>query len=85
MSEPHQWEEGWVCPICKQSRGPDGHDPCIPNLPGVRYACCGHGGKGMNEGYLYFENGVRIGFVATSITYDDGRERINVPVVTDPQ
>ena len=75
----HQWDEGWMCPICKQKRGDSGDDPCIPNLPGVKYACCGHGGKGQNEGYIYFENGVRIGIIVTSISYDDDRRRINVP------
>lgn len=73
-----QWSEGWVCPVCKQARGPDMHDPCIPDLPGVKYACCGHGGHGDIEGYLYFENGVRIGMIVTSIQYDDDRRNIVV-------
>lgn len=77
---PHQWEEGWVCPACKQARGPDGHDPCIANLPGVLFACCGHGGHGHNgdQGYIYFQNGVRIGMVVTDVSYDDNRSRVNV-------
>lgn len=45
------------CPKCKKSRTKDGHDPCIANLPGVRYACCGHG---LKQGYIYFENGICI-------------------------
>ena len=28
-----------------------GHDPCIENLPGVYFACCGHGGGGGFEGH----------------------------------
>lgn len=24
---------------------PAGHDPCIADLPGVYFACCGHGGE----------------------------------------
>lgn len=69
--------------MCHQTRKADGFDPCIPNLPGVKYGCCGHGGKGMNEGYLYFENGVRIGFITTSVSYDDDRPRINVDLSPD--
>jgi hypothetical protein len=30
-----------------------GHDPCIADLPGVRFACCGHG---FQEGYVMFED-----------------------------
>ncbi len=73
-----QFQDGWECPVCHQTRKADGFDPCIPNLPGVKYGCCGHGGKGVNEGYLYFENGVRIGFIVTSICYDDGTPSINI-------
>lgn len=48
-------EAGAVCPKCKKLRTVDGHDPCIANLPGVRYACCGHG---RTEGYIFFETGL---------------------------
>ncbi len=39
---------GWfyrpdLCLACGQYRTPEGHDPCIANLPGVDSACCGHG------------------------------------------
>jgi hypothetical protein len=64
----HQHEIGWVCPACKQKRGKDYDDPCIAGLPGVEFACCGHGRKG--EAYIYFKNGVRIGMEIRSITYD---------------
>lgn len=46
------------CRVCRLERLANGHDPCIPNLPGVKYACCGHGGLG----YIYFTNGVVIRF-----------------------
>lgn len=32
-----------ICPSCGLNPTKDGHDPCIANLPGVMYACCGHG------------------------------------------
>lgn len=46
-----------LCPKCQKPPTVDGHDPCIANLPGVTAACCGHG---VEIGYLYFENGIRI-------------------------
>jgi hypothetical protein len=48
---------------CKRKRRADGYDPCLGFLPGVKYACCGHGGKSASaDGYIYFENGVVIRF-----------------------
>lgn len=44
----------WPCPKCGEHRTPKGHDPCIANLPGVEYACCGHG---VERGYAKFEDG----------------------------
>ena len=38
--------DGWVDGRCRargRGRTELGHDPCIANLPGVRFACCGHG------------------------------------------
>lgn len=35
-------------------------DPCLGILPGVKYACCGHGDRG--GGYVFFKNGVTIRF-----------------------
>src|SRR5258707_458524 len=37
------------CVVCHQLRTPEGHDPCIANLPGVFQACCGHG---VCSGYM---------------------------------
>lgn len=77
----YQGRKGWVCPICKQARGKDGHDPCLATLPGVKYACCGHGGHGQNSGYIYFENGIRVGVIVTDVSYEDGRSSVIVPGV----
>jgi hypothetical protein len=48
-------------------RTPEGHDPCIARLPGVRYACCGHG---VREGYIQFDNGVVVRGYFTDIERD---------------
>jgi len=52
------------CLFCKlkfteyRGEGPlDFVDPCLGVLPGVKFACCGHG---VVDGYLFFENGVRL-------------------------
>jgi hypothetical protein len=50
-------ESDLECPKCNMKKTTDGHDPCIPNLPGVRSACCGHGVK---DGYIMFENRIAI-------------------------
>ena len=43
------------CPVCGLNPADyDGHDPCIANLPGVEFACCGHG---VGSGYVKFEDG----------------------------
>lgn len=57
-----QRKPGWQCPECKLVRGQDLIDPCLGRLPGVIFACCGHGGKGDTPGYIYFENGTTIRF-----------------------
>jgi hypothetical protein len=48
----YDWDE--KCARCGLTRTPQGHDPCIANLPGVVGACCGHG---VAEAYLELENG----------------------------
>jgi len=45
------------CLKCKEKPNEEGHDVCIANLPGVFSACCGHG---IEEGYIVFDNGIRI-------------------------
>lgn len=49
--------EGRTCAKCNQAPTAEGHDPCIANLPGVAFACCGHG---KNLGYVKFKNGTII-------------------------
>ncbi len=46
-----------TCTGCGLERMLGAPDPCIGYLPGVRYACCGHG---RGDSYIYFENGVTI-------------------------
>jgi hypothetical protein len=78
VAQKQQHEEGWVCPLCKQARDSDGgHDPCIRNLPGVLFACCGHGKR--DSGYVYFENGTTIYFRLRRIMDDAGRFTVIVP------
>lgn len=50
------------CKKCNRLPTKDGHDPCIPNLPGVEFACCGHG---ETEGYIKFNDGQVIRFYLT--------------------
>lgn len=43
------------CPVCGELPTQEGHDHCLGTLPGVEYACCGHGVVGM--AYVKFEDG----------------------------
>lgn len=45
------------CERCKKEFDSDYPDPCIGYLPGVKFACCGHGEE---DGYILFENGMII-------------------------
>jgi hypothetical protein len=45
------------CPACLKPRTIEGHDPCLGALPGVNFACCGHG---VHRGYISFTNGLII-------------------------
>lgn len=47
------------CEKCGKAREWNVPDPCFGKLPGVMFACCGHGKR---EGYIYFENGVTLRF-----------------------
>lgn len=40
------------CLHCGQCPTEKGHDPCIPCLPGVWSACCGHGRRDL--GFVFF-------------------------------
>jgi hypothetical protein len=46
-----------ICAKCGHPRTVVGDDPCLDDLPGVVFACCGHG---VVPGYVMFENGVTI-------------------------
>ena len=46
-------------PNCNQLPTKDGHDSCIANLPGIKFACCGHGIK-KGGGYLSFNDDRKI-------------------------
>ena len=39
------------CPRCGRFPTPEGHDGCLGEIPGVKFACCGHGVK---KPYMYF-------------------------------
>lgn len=45
------------CVRCGKVPGKNGHDSCINELPGVKYACCGHG---INEGCIIFNDGRKL-------------------------
>lgn len=45
------------CVRCLEMPTKEGHDNCIGELPGVKFACCGHG---IEQGYIIFNNGIRI-------------------------
>lgn len=42
------------CSKCGEKPTELGHDPCIANLEGVRFACCGHGN--IEQAYIMFDN-----------------------------
>lgn len=52
------------CPVCHMKRPRSGDDPCIENLPGVNFACCGHG---TEDGYISFIDGRVIRFRLTRV------------------
>lgn len=45
------------CGGCGEDVVPGAPDPCLGYLPGVKFACCGHG---KHEGYIAFSNGTTI-------------------------
>ena len=46
------------CKHCNLLPTKEGHDACLGNLPGVEYACCGHGDR--EKSYIKFTNGMII-------------------------
>ncbi len=48
------------CQMCDKRVEPDQPDPCFGTLPGVTYACCGHGLGVPNRAYITFENGTTV-------------------------
>ena len=83
MSESQTEDRDWIngrCAACKQARTPEGHDPCIANLPGVLFACCGHGNT---DGYIKFEDGRCLRFQPKEVSLDLPTVKYNdVPVFT---
>lgn len=63
-----------LCPHCAQAQTKAGHDPCIADLPGVFFACCGHNGGGDygNE----FDQGFAIPYLT-----EKGKTFYGVPAV----
>lgn len=66
MSTQEDWPNGF-CAACKQIKTPEGHDPCIANLPGVLFACCGHGNT---FGYIKFTDGRCLEFNPLEVDID---------------
>lgn len=46
------------CTKCGRIADKDGPDPCLGYLPGVEFACCGHGDP--RRAYIKFKNGLVI-------------------------
>lgn len=67
-----------LCKLCKEPRTRYGDDPCIANLPGVSFACCGHG---RTEGYIKFEDGRTIYFKPLRMILDPAQHEVVRPPV----
>lgn len=61
------------CKYCNLVKTPQGHDPCIANLPGVVFACCGHG---HTKGYLKFDDGRVIHFYPIDVDLDKAEHSV---------
>ncbi len=47
------------CKKCRKRNGGynnEDPDPCLGRLPGVKFACCGHGNR--EDAYILFDNGL---------------------------
>lgn len=69
------YKPGTVCQKCQKERTPEGHDPCLGTLPGVDFACCGHG---EDEGYIAFSNGMCVRMYVTRVE-DRAWKRTDTP------
>lgn len=58
-----------LCVACGRLKDPDGPDPCMGMLPGVSFACCGHGCKRM--AYVAYANGA-------TLRHDEALARLRV-------
>ena len=56
--KPFDWDVDVSCKKCGALPGSNGHDPCIKNLPDVKFACCGHGID--KYAYIMFNDGKTI-------------------------
>ncbi len=61
------------CPRCGKIAGKDDIDPCFGKLPGVKFACCGHG---IEDGYIAFENGISIYFKLVDVHVDTHKNNV---------
>lgn len=43
------------CTRCEKYPTKEGHDACLGTLPGIKYACCGHG---VTKPYVIWKDGV---------------------------
>ena len=46
------------CVVCNKERVHNQPDPCFGWLPGVKFACCGHGFRG--QGYITFDDDTEV-------------------------
>jgi hypothetical protein len=66
VDRAHDWDgvrdiTADLCLARGQFRTEEFHDPCIANLPGVVFACCGHGRSGCYvDGFFGFGDRVRV-------------------------
>lgn len=51
------------CKTCGCVPTIEGHDGCLGRLPGVAFACCGHG---IEEGYVMWKDGITVRFPSWS-------------------
>jgi len=54
----HKKDKIRPCRKCNKKFGINKPDQCLGKLPGVKFACCGHGVK--EQAYIRFTNGVEV-------------------------